>query len=108
MSDQPPPYPSYPGQPETPPPGYQPPPQGYQPPAYGQAPPAYGQQPGQPYGPNPSYASWWARVGASIITSLIGFAVAIIPIVLGAFLAFKDAETNAYTDEVRGIDAGGI
>lgn len=119
MSDQPQ-YPSYPeptgqqpppppGYQPPPPPGYQPPPPGYQPPAYGQVPPAYGQHPGQPYGATPPYASWWSRVGASIIDGLIGFAIAIIPIVIGAILAFKDAETDPYTGDVTGgVDAGGI
>ncbi|MCW2830599.1 MAG: hypothetical protein JWP31_1291 [Aeromicrobium sp.] len=121
MSDQPP-YPSYPGaeppeqipspQPgyQTPSPGYQSPPPGYQspPPGYGQP---YGQAghgqpghagPGQGYGPRPDFASWGSRVGASLLDSLFGLLIAIVPIVAGAIIAFKDAETDPYTDEITG------
>src|SRR5690349_11065047 len=98
---QPPEYPSYPGpeQPSTPPPaGSQPPPPppGYQPPP----PPGYQPPPQQPYGAAPmapqwgAYAGWWSRVGASLLDALIGFVIAIIPVVVGAFIAFKDSETD--------------
>ncbi len=111
---QPPQYPSYPGpeQPASPSvPGDQPPPPpGYQPP-----PPAGYQPPQQPYGATPqgtpwgAYAGWWSRVGATILDSLIGFAVAVIPIAAGAILAFKDAETDPITDEISGgVDPLGI
>lgn len=104
---QPPEYPSYPGpeQPSmTPPPGYQPPP-----------PPGYGPPPPQPYGATPGvspwgeYASWWSRVGASILDGLLGFVIAAVPFAVGAVLAFKDVETDPVTDEITGgVDPLGI
>lgn len=87
MTDQPQ-YPSYPG-PEgqpPPPPGYHPPP----PPGYHAPPPAY------------PYAGWWIRVGAQILDMLIAFVIAIVPIGVGVYLAFRDAETDPVTDEITG------
>lgn len=104
---QPPEYPSYPGpeQPATPPPAQQPPPPpGYQPPP----PPGYQYPPQQPYGATPQgtpwgeYAGWWSRVGASLLDGLIGIAIAIIPVAVGAFIAFQDAEVDPLTDEITG------
>jgi uncharacterized RDD family membrane protein YckC len=43
-----------------------------------------------------------SRVGATLLDGLISFAIAIIPIALGAILAFKDAETDPITDEITG------
>jgi uncharacterized RDD family membrane protein YckC len=98
---QPPPPPGY--QP-PPPPGYHPPPPpGYQPPP----PPGY-QPPQQPYGATPQaspwgeYASWWSRVGAAILDSLITLLVICLPLIVGAIIAFKDAETDPITDEITG------
>ena len=118
---QPPEYPAYPGpeQPPVPPPaGAQPPPPpGYQPPpppGYQPPPPAGYQPPQQPYGATPQgtpwggYAGWWSRVGATILDSLIGFAIAIIPIGLGAFLAFKDSETDPLTNTTTGVEPIGV
>ncbi len=120
---EPPQYPSYPGpeqpatpppaggQPPPPPPGYQPPPPGgYQPP-----PPAGYQPPPQPYGaaaagsPWGEYASWWARVGASLIDGLIGTAISIFPLIVGVSMAFKDTESDPGTGEISGtVDPLGI
>ncbi len=113
---QPPEYPTYPGpeQPPTPPPaGSQPPPPppGYQPPP----PPGYQPPPQQPYGATPQsspfgeYASWWSRVGAYLLDGLIGFAIAVVPLAVGAILAFKDLEADPITDEISGdVDPLGI
>ncbi|MBC7631006.1 MAG: RDD family protein [Flavobacterium sp.] len=92
-------------QPPPPPPGYQPPP------GYGQAPQGYGQSPpgyfqGYPTGPATPYASWWSRVGATVIDLLIGIAIAVIPLVAGAIIAFKDAEVDPVTSEISGGDNG--
>lgn len=111
---EPPQYPSYPGPeqpPMTPPPGAQPPPPpGYQPP-----PPAGYQPPQQPYGSSPDaspwgeYAGWWSRVGASILDGLLTFAIGLVPLGVGAFLAFKDLDVDPVTDEVVGdVDPLGI
>ena len=91
MSDQPPQYPSYPGPeqpgpPPPPPPGYQPPPN------YGQAPPAYGM--GAATGPATPYASWWSRVGASLIDGLLTIAIAIVPASIGAVILGMSATTS--------------
>ncbi len=110
---QPPEYPAYPGpeQPHVTPPagGQAPPPPGYQP-----LPPP-GQQPPQPYGAAPvdspwgEYASWWSRVGASILDSLFAFVVGVVPLAVGAFLALRDLEVDPVTDEVTGdVDLQGI
>lgn len=112
---QPPEYPAYPGpeQPSVPPPagGQVPPPPGYQPPP----PPGYQQPPQQPYGVTPTgspwgeYAGWWSRVGASILDGLIGMVIGIVPLGVGAILAFKDVETDPLTDEITGgVDPLGI
>jgi len=90
MSDQPQ-YPKYPG-PEQPPVGGQvPPPPGYQPPpAPGQgAPAAY-----PPVGPMAGYASWWSRVGASVIDGLISVAIAAVPAIIGLVILGKTATTT--------------
>src|SRR5215204_170846 len=130
MTDQPQ-YPEYPGEdrPETPgqrpppPPGYQPPPPpGYQPPppdypppppGYYPTPPGYGQQPpGQGYaypgGPARPYAGWWVRVGASLLDGLIVLGVILVPFIVGAVIAFKDAETDPVSDEVTGVNGAGV
>lgn len=123
MTDQPQ-YPSYPGpeQPQQPPPGYYPPPGGqqqpppgyYPPPAPGQQPPVYGQTPpgygapGYPAGPATPYAGWWSRVGAAILDGLIGLVVLIVPVVVGAMIAFSGAETDPITDEVSGVNGAGV
>ncbi len=112
---QPPEYPAYPGpeQPPVPPPAsvQPPPPPGYQPPP----PPGYQPPPQQPYGVTPGaspwgqYAGWWSRVGASILDGLVGFAIGVVPLVVGAILAFQDLETDPITDEVTGdVDPLGI
>jgi len=113
---QPPQYPSYPGpdQPATPPSGgeVQPlPPPGYQPPP----PPGYQPPPQRPYGTTPQgsqwgvYASWWSRVGAQLLDVLFAILLPIIPLIAGAVLAFKDAETDPITDEITGgVDPLGI
>lgn len=116
---QPPQYPSYPGpeqpatpppagdQPPPPPPGYQPPPPaGYQPP-----PPPGGYQPPQhPQGSQfGEYASWWSRVGAQLLDGLISFALIIVPLIAGAIIAFRNAETDPITDEITGgVEPAGI
>jgi uncharacterized RDD family membrane protein YckC len=116
VSDQPQ-YPSYPGpeqpagQQPPPPPGYQPPPPpGYGQQAYAPVPPGQaGGHPGQAGGATPSYAGWWSRVGASIIDALIGLAVLLVPVIVGAIIAFKDAETDPVTDEITGgVNGAGI
>lgn len=111
---QPPEYPSYPGpeQPPVPPAGGgQPPPPGYQPPP----PPGYQPPPQQPYASTPQvspwgqYAGWWSRVGASILDGLLAFAIGVVPLGIGAVLAFKDAETDPITGEITGgVDPLGI
>jgi len=92
MSDQNPQYPSYPSGGEA-----------TQPPADGAPtpPPAYG---GQPAGPVVPYASWGSRVGAILLDGLIGIAIAIVPIIIGVVIAFKDAGTEITQDPVTGLD----
>jgi uncharacterized RDD family membrane protein YckC len=106
------------GQPPAPPPGYgQPqygqPPYGQPPygqPPYGQPQYGYGQQPpqyGQGYGlgaasrlpAGSEYASWGARVGASLLDALIGLVVTIPAIVI-----FVIAAATGGTDPVTGND----
>lgn len=60
---------------------------------YGTAPPA------SQWGP---YAGWWSRVGASILDGLFGFAICVVPLVVGAIVAFNDLEQDPFTDEVSG------
>ncbi len=103
-----PPPPAY-GQPAPggypPPPGYGQP-GGYPPaPGYGQMPPAQG-YPGQM--PPQAYASWWSRVGASLLDSLIAFGIFIIPLVVGFVIAFQDSQTDPITDEISGVEPLGV
>lgn len=87
-------------------PNYQAPPPGYQPPPA--APGSY-EAAGYPSGTFAPYAGWWSRVGAILLDSLIGLAVGIVPIGIGAALAFKDAEADAITGEVTGgINGAGL
>ena len=100
MSDQnPPQYPSYPTgdeQPATPP-------------------PAYGTPPPQPYGAGPTglsvpYASWWSRVGASLLDALITLAVAIVPFIVGGIVlgttSTTSTDANGYTTMTGGNPIG--
>ncbi|MGA8851657.1 MAG: RDD family protein [Aeromicrobium sp.] len=109
-------YPTYPGeQPQqpvpsqsAPPPGYGQPPPGYNPP------PAAGagaQQPASPYTagqyppvyvPPGQYATWWSRVGASLIDSLIALLILVVPLGVGLFQAFRDADVDPGTGEITG------
>lgn len=97
----PPPNPPGQGQVPPPPPAYGQAPGYGQPPAYGQA-PAYGQPPayGQDWqkGPQGSYASWGARLGAYLLDGLIAFAIAIVPVVVGlvVLLAGATETTDIY------------
>ncbi|CAN5142731.1 hypothetical protein BH09ACT10_BH09ACT10_02530 [soil metagenome] len=86
MSNLPPEYPSYPGDEPT----------GGVPPNYPPPNPGYGAQPLIPF------ASWWSRVGASILDALIVIAIVIIPFVVGTAIAFKDAETREVYDSNTG------
>ncbi len=93
MTDQ---YPRYPGD-------RSPAASSQQPATYGApapAAPAYGQSPSAPTVP---FASWWARVGASVLDSLIAFAVVIVPFGIGMALAFKDAQSTTGIDPVTGF-----
>lgn len=59
--------------------------------------------------PRREYAGWWSRVGASILDSLFAVGVALVPLVVGAILAFKDAETDPVTGEITGgVDPLGV
>lgn len=101
MSDQTPPqYPSYPTGGEQAPPGYGPPP-----PAYGNQPPAYG---ASQQGPAIPYASWGARLGAYLLDGLIVTAVAMVPIVIGAIIAFSGSEVDPVTDELTSVNSTGV
>ncbi len=124
MSTDGPQYPSYPGdQGGQPPSGATPPPQqggypqqpgpqqpGTYPQGYGQA--GGGQPPYQPYSqgygyPAHPYAGWWSRVGATILDSLITFAVVLVPLVAGLIIFFSTAETRERFDgTVEFTDAG--
>ncbi len=112
-------YPRYPGeQPQQPvpsqptlppPPGYGQPPPGYNPPpaagppAQQQPPPPYtaGQYP-PAYVPPGEYATWWSRVGASLIDSLIAFLILVVPLGIGLFQAFRNADVDSVTGEITG------
>ena len=108
-------YPQYPGeQPQQPvpsqptqppPPGYSQPPPGYNPPPVAgypaQQPYAGGQHP-PAYTPPAAYASWWSRVGASLIDSIIAGLIPVALVVVGLILAFKDADIDPVTDEITG------
>ncbi len=113
---QPPQYPSYPGdEPQS---------SGWGQPAGGQYPPPPPGAPGQPpvwgaYGPPPawtagppvppaSYASWGSRLGALVLDSLLGFAVALVPLAVGAAVAFADADIDPVTDDISGVEALGF
>lgn len=55
------------------------------------------------------YAGWWIRVGAQLIDGLIVTALAIVPGVAGAVIAFSDLEIDPVTDEIVGtVDAIGV
>lgn len=88
MSDQTPPqYPDYPSYPAG----------GEQPPAYGTPPPAYGAVPiGSPY------ASWWSRVGAYLLDGLFVVVIVLVPVVVGAVIAFANADIDPASDEITG------
>ncbi len=107
MSDQnPPQYPSYPGPGEPTPPG-QPPAYGTPPPAYGATPPAYGSAPAPGYNPVPiPFAGWWSRVGAYLLDSVFGFAIAIVPFIIGAVILGSTSTTTTDADGYTSVDAG--
>lgn len=91
---QPPPY-GY--GPPQPPYGQQPPPYGYGPPQppYGQQPPAWGPPPWVPPG---RLSSWWSRVGALLIDSLIAAALTIVPVIVGIVLVRSATEDRVRYD----------
>lgn len=96
-----------------PPPGYAPPPAYSNPPGYQQSQQAYGgpisHHPMQSGSPHPgAYASWGVRLGAYLLDGLMTFAIIIIPVVIGAIIAFADAYIDPFTDEIRGINGLGV
>lgn len=120
MSSDQPPYP-----PQQPPSGPYGPPQGM-PPGYGQQgppqPPPYGQPPQYgPYGggggyapvphyvPPAPYASWWSRVGALLIDSLLATLLTIVPVIVGAIVLAGATETttNAFDETTSEVVNGG-
>lgn len=96
MSDQnPPQYPSYPADDSSnPAPGHNPP-------------PAYGQPVGQP-GQTIAYASWWSRVGASLLDGLLTIAVVLVPVIVGAAIAFTGSQEDPITGELTGVNPLGV
>ncbi len=119
-------YPQYPGeQPQQPvpsqptpppPPGYAAPPPGYNPPPVGghpaqnpNVPYTAGQQHPPTYSPPAEYATWWSRVGAALIDSLIAGVILLVPLGVGLFLAFQSVEIDPVTDEFTGrVSPGGL
>ena len=130
-------FPEQPSDPQQPnlnktPPQYGPPPQ-YEAPQYGApqyaapqygAPPQYGPQYGAPpqygaygyaqqqYGAPPTYdyASWGARVGASLLDGLLTLPITIL-MVAGFFVLFAGAEVTEYSDgSIKEVDlnSGGV
>lgn len=67
----------------------------YPPPGAPMAPPP------PPYagGPQPTYASWISRVVASILDSLAGFLVALVPGVIGTVILVQTSETTTTTTD---------
>lgn len=103
MSEQPPQYPSYPGpsgDPSQGAPSYAAAPPA---PGYAAAPPAPGYAGAAPAGPLVPYASWWSRVGASILDGLVAGLLFVIPFGIGMLLAFKDASTRTTIDPATGF-----
>ncbi len=95
MSDQnPPQYPSFPSD-QSGQPGYIAPPPGYAPANHA---------PGSQY----AYDSWGSRLGAYILDALVATAIAIVPIVIGAIIAFSGAETDPVTNEMTGVNPLGV
>lgn len=109
--------------------GYPPPPPGYGQPGYpgalpypgGAIPPYQPYQaplPGQvgyQYGssvPAYPYASFWSRVGATLLDGLVILAIAAIPVILGIVLIVNAVDTNSYDNSAEvtngGALAGGI
>lgn len=57
----------------------------------------------------PEFAGWWSRVGAVLLDGLFAVAVGIVPVIVGAVIAFKDAELDPVTDEITGgVDGSGV
>lgn len=100
-------YPAYPGDPQEP--GRTPPPQqGGYPQQPGPEQPGTYPQGYEPYQPAPAaqgyghpvhpYASWWSRVGANILDSILSFLVAAVPFIIGLVLFVADTQVQENWD----------
>lgn len=53
-------------------------------------------------------AGWWVRVLASVVDSLVTFAIALVPLVAGAFVAFSGATYDDTTETYSDVETSGV
>lgn len=63
---------------------------------------------GTPPGPIGTPAGWWIRVAAALVDGILAFAVAVVPVLAGLYVAFVDSTYDEATDTISGVEPLGI